>query len=349
MRNKKTNDHYVPRVYLRRFLTPGTGTLFAYYKDKDGYFQPVPESICAEKDWDELDDKGKEPSFLKQQLQSIEPNLDTCLNQLIKHPLHNADRFALSIWLAILHSLSPNSLTHFDEFVEKMGNITLQMMLENPSTYFSEKELELYAKYKDKITLKANKYYSKNMAMSIVYPIALSIYMSDWVVITNKTPFKYLTCDKPFHFICWNDNPNNQFNPKGIALDPEHYLRIEPLPVEIHNIIKQNRWAEYTTFKPGNIRYDCFMDLTKHNARAISFINKHTIYNAERFILSQNRDKNLDSFIRHNRKFCTKTILEEMDLGRGGRIALSRLKNTFPNFEFRRKNRSKKSGHKNYV
>ena len=147
-------------------------------------------------------------------------------------------------------------------------------------------------------------------------------------------PFHQQTHPIPFHFICWNDSPNNQFNPKGIALDPEHYLRIEPLPVETHNIIKQNRWAEHTTFKPGNTRYDCFMDLAKHNARAISFINKHTIYNAERFILSQNRDKNLDSFIRHNRKFCTKTVLEEMDLGKEGRIALTRLKNTFPNIEF---------------
>ena len=34
MKTKQTNDHYVSQTYLRRFLTPGTGTLFVYHKNK---------------------------------------------------------------------------------------------------------------------------------------------------------------------------------------------------------------------------------------------------------------------------------------------------------------------------
>ncbi len=341
MKTKQTKDHYVSQTYLRRFLTPGTGTLFVYNKNKDGSFKVGPASICAEKGWDNLDDDGKIPPMLKEELQALEPNLDKCLNILIRHPLHDLDRFALSMWLAILQCLNPNNLLNFENFVKEMGNLTLEMLMSKPSEYMSEKDIQFYNKHKDKMELTVNKYYPKNLAMSNVYLIALSIYVSDWIITENKTELKYLTCDKPFHFICWHDNPNNTFNPKGIAIDPEHYLMIAPLAQEKHQQIKNNKDKDYTYFDAGQTRYAYFDSLTKHNMRAIKFINQHTIYNADRFILSQNSNKNLDSFIRHNKQFCTRTRVDRIDIGGGQHLIMTRLENTFPNFEPNKKFKKK--------
>lgn len=339
MKAKKTNDHYVSQTYLRRFLTPGKNTLFAYYKDKDGFFEPTTGVICASKGWDNLDADGTVPPFLKRQQLALETHLSSCLDMLTVQPLLDTDRFALSLWLATVFSISPHSLTHMGEFLKAMGELTTEIIMKRPSKNISEEDIRFYNEHKEEIELSVNKYYPKQLAMTTLYSIALGIYMANWRVSTNKTSWKFLTCDKPFHFICWNDNPQNLFNPKGIAIDPEHYLMVEPLPVELHEQIKNNKDKDYTYFQAGKTTYDCFEVLNRHNMNAIRFINQHTVYNADRFIISAHHSKNIADFVRHNRKFSTDKVLERIDLDDKHHIIMGRLKNNFPNLNPRRKNK----------
>lgn len=337
MKTTKNKDHYVPQLYLRRFLAPKKNTLIAYHKEKDGYCEPQPDAICALKGWDNLDDKDTVPPFLKNILQKIEPKLDEVLNKLQQRPLSRSDRFILSYWLAIIMLLSPNSLNNFEEFLGMLAGSILEFMSREPLAYFSEKDVAIFNKYKDSLKITVNKFYAKNLAMSAVYDTALAIYACDWYILENKTDFLYLTSDRPFHFICWNDSPNNMYNPKGIALDPRHYLKIEPINPELHEKLRHNKGIDYTKISSGFTKFRTFDIANRHNINAIKFINQHTIYNADRFIIAGARNKNLDSFIRHNKLFNTKTVFEEIELGDHSWLNLTRLKNNFPNFEIKRK------------
>ena len=306
--------------------------MFVFHKDKDGYFEPVPKSICAEKGWDDLDDEGKVPPFLKNILKGIEPDLNKCLDKLVNRPLSDNDRYILSTWFAILFVLSPNSLADYGNFSEKVGKLFLDTEMSKPSKYFPEKYRKFYNENKHNFDLKVNKFYTKNSAMSIVFPIAMSFYISDWHITRNETQMKFLTCDKPLHFICWNDHLNNIFNPKGIALDSDHFLWITPIDRVYHDALKKDKELDFNKYPAGKTSYGAHKTLDKQTIKAIKFINQHTIYNADRFIISSYVDKDLEGFIRKNRPFSTKHIMEEFKAG--DRVAIiTRLKNDFPNFE----------------
>ena len=294
----QNRDHFVPRVYLRRFTDQATNKLHIYDRNKDRWFEAPPKRICFELGWDKLNSDGTD-TFLYDSLKALEPHLTDFLAALETGPISNKDRYYFSTWLAILFALSPKKTEKDTSFLKKLT-----------------KDANL--------PIEVDKYQTKQMNMEKVKEIALALYSYDWHIIYNYTNTPFITCDFPAHHYCLNDNFDPEYQPFGIALDPGHFLKITP---KIPLFIDRNK--DYTDHLPGTLTRG-FVKHGKYFRKTISRINEHAIFNAKRFVISPYIDSGLEQFV-CNRKTKTTEIYSTVKKTPQGPIIKTKLKNNFEN------------------
>ena len=295
---KQRKDHFVPQVYLRRFIDKSTGKLHVYDRQTNTWFDAAPRSICFEFGWDNLNHDGTD-TYLYDNLKTLESRLTAFLREFEAGPISDKDRYYFSTWLAILFSLSPKKTNYDTAF--------LQNLVRNAN-----------------IQINVDKYDTKQMNMEKVKEIALALYTSDWHIIYNYTSTPFITCDFPAHHYCLNDYFDPEYQPFGIALDPKHFLKITPkIPIVI------DRTKDYTEHLPGILTRG-YVKYGRYFLKTISRINEHAIFNAERFIIAPYFDNGLTQFVK-NRKNKTTKLYATVKKTPNGPIIKTRLKNNFDN------------------
>ena len=99
-------DHFVPQVYLRRFIDKNTNKLHVYDRQEDRWFEAPTKRICYELGWDKLDIDGSD-TYLADHLKALEPNIGPFLQGLKREKISDHDRYYFATWLAILFAMSP--------------------------------------------------------------------------------------------------------------------------------------------------------------------------------------------------------------------------------------------------
>ena len=295
---KRHKDHFVPRVYLRRFVDNQTNKLHIYDRQKNLWFEAPPKRVCFEFGWDKLNSDGTD-TYLYDNLKVLEPALTAFLTAFETNAISNKDRYYFSTWLAILFSLSPKKTNYDTAFLQKL--------------------------VKDaNLQINVDKYETKQMNMEKVKEIALTLYTYDWRIIYNYTDMPFITCDFPAHHYCLNDNFDPEHQPFGIALDPTHFLKITPkIPLLI------DRSKDYTEHKPGTLTRG-YIKHGRYFRKTVSRINEHAIFNAERFIISSYIGKGLIQFVKNRKNKTTKLYATVLKTPNGTTIK-TRLKNNFEN------------------
>ncbi len=327
----KRKDHYVPQVYLRRFLPPNDNKLYVFDRDTDTYIRPTTKTICHRPNWDKLDADGKN-EYLEQHLRALEPHLNVFLDALIRREqVSDHDRFYFCNWLAIIMSLSPARIKHDTEVQQTINQQQKAVLEQAKSTIQTEQQQKVYEEIKEQLNITIDDFLCKRMAMSSIRRTAMILYASDWHLIFNETDMKFLTCDQPVHVLCWDDGVDNPYRPIGIALDPEHFLWIHPLwPHRAEQFKKANPENE-KEFAAGKITYGVLSKWYKYAPKTIKNINSHTIYNADRFIISSYMTDSLKDFIRNTKKHRTTRELVSFRT-KDGVTYISKPHNTFENY-----------------
>lgn len=291
-------DHFVPQVYLHRFINKKIKKLYVYDRQDDKWFETSTKRICFELGWDKLDFDGRD-TFLSDSLKVLEPHLTAFLRGVETGPISNKDRYYFSTWLAILFSLSPKKTDYDTKFLQ---------------------QLVLSAN----LQIDVDKYQTKQMNMEKVKNIALALYTYDWHIIYNYTDTHFITCDFPAHHYCLNDTFDPEFQPFGIVLDPVHFLKITPkTPI----FVDQSK--NYTELEPGKLTRG-YIQYGRYFRKTISRINEHAIYNAKRFVISSYLNDGLKQFVKNRKNKTTKLYATILKTPKGLTIK-TRLKNNFEN------------------
>lgn len=300
-------DHFVPQVYLRRFLDKSINKLHVYDRLGNKWFETPTKHICLELGWDKLDAEGID-TYLSNHLNALEPHLGPFLNGLKHEKISNHDRYYFSVWLAILFALSP--------IRKEYDYLSLQLLGQNVDT--SSPDLNFALK-------KRNIQQARNIAMLL--------YAYDWHLTYNLTDIPFITCDFPAHYLCLNDTIPPLYQPLGIVLDPCTFLRISPKLVTQPEIY-QPGFDDFTKIQPGNITYGKISKHWNYAQRSISRINEMAICNANRFVISPYIDDGLIQFVKNRRNRQTKfqPIIVQTP---NGPVVQTRLVNNFENVSLR--------------
>lgn len=335
-KKKKQRDHFIPQMYLKRFYD-SKENLHIYSKSEDKYFLSNTKHMFWERDWDLLkyySQKSKNKQniqVLYDILKDIEPKVPILLDKLSDQykKLSNEERFTLSTWFAIIQLLNPRNIKNsVNRYANLVKNFT--EMLYNNGSFDNIRNTNLIKdiiereniSFKDLFDVSVDRDYIRCFNFDIVNYITFVFYMSNWSVFLNtRQREKFLTCDFPMHFI--NQDNKITVHPKGIALNPQTYLYINPLTLdEAKNLkIKIKTDSNYKNFISGKTLFR-----STSSIEYIKFFNLHTIYNADKFIISSYYDKKLEDFINKNKKYSTKSIQTNIPT-QDGILTISTLKN----------------------
>ena len=296
-------DHFVPQVYLRRFIDPSTKKLHVYDRKEDRWFEAPTKRICFEPGWDKLDAEGNN-TYLAEHLKALEPCLKQFLEGFKRGPISPKDRYYFSTWLAIIFALSPKR--------NEYDFLSLQMLGHNIDPESTELKFNLR---------------QRNLGQA--KHIANMIYAYDWHLTYNFSEIPFITCDFPAHYLCLNDTIPPMYQPFGIVLDPGTFLRINPKLVTQPEVY-QPGFIDYTKIQPGALIRGQISRHWKHAQRLVSRINEQSIYNAERFVISSYKNDGLAQFVK-NRKNRTTVFQPKVENTPNGTVLHTTLQNNFKN------------------
>lgn len=296
-------DHFVPQVYLRRFIDKNTHKLHVYDRKEGEWFDTPTKNICFEYGWDQLDPGGKDPYF-SNHLKALEPCLKQFLEGFKQGAISSKDRYYFSMWLAIIFALSPKRETY--------DYLSLNLLGQNISQNSSELKFSL-----------------KKRNLQQAQQIAKLIYAYDWHLTYNFSETPFITCDFPMHYLCLNDTVPPMYQPLGIVLDPHTFLRITPKQVTQPEVY-QLGFNDFNKIQSGNITRGQISKHWKKSQKLVSKINERSIFNAERFIISSYIDDGLKQFVK-NRKNKTTTFKPELIQTQTGPAIQTKLVNNFEN------------------
>ena len=195
-------DHFVARTYLKHFGNPKTGgQLYGYSKSNGAQFPCWPRDVCRE--WDGDLNKAwlmRIPDLLGQFRKMFEPLWNTAVETLVLGACPPEHRFAIAGYVANLMTCTPawrrvgvqlynHHATAYLTFAKRMeekhgGNSSLPVegitMLE-----------------RGEIKLDHDPDYIKAVVTQQLIDSAWMIYHQDWVVLSNPTPYPFLTSDNP--------------------------------------------------------------------------------------------------------------------------------------------------------
>lgn len=300
-------DHFVPQVYLRRFLDKSINKLHVYDRQENKWFETSSKHICFELGWDKLDSEGTD-MYLSDHLKALEPCLTPFLTGLKHERISNHDRYYFSMWLAILFALSPTR--------KEYDYLSLQLLGQNTDPNSRNLNFAL-----------------KKRNLQQAHHIAMLLYAYDWHLTYNLTDLPFITCDFPAHYLCLNDTIPPLYQPLGIALDPHTFLRISPKLV-VQPEVYQPGFDDFTKVKPGEITYGKVSKHWKYAQRSISRINEMAICNAHRFVISSYFDDGLKQFVQ-NRRNCQTKFQPVIAQTPNGPIVQTKLVNNFENVSIR--------------
>ena len=300
-------DHFVPQVYLRRFLDPTANKLHVYDRKDHKWFETTTKHICVELGWDKLDADGVDTN-LSQHLRALEPNLQPFLEGLKRHKVSDHDRYYFATWLAILFAMSPSR--------KEYDYLTLQLLGYNTDSEATDLKFAL-----------------RKRNLQQARSIGMLLYAYDWHLIYNLTDLPFITCDFPAHYMCLNDTVPPMYQPLGIALDPYTFLKISPKLVTQPEVF-QPGFDDFTRVQPGNMTYGKLSKYWKYSQKTISRLNEQAIYNTNRFVISSYLDDGLVQFVKNRKNHTTKFQPVVVPTPNGPQIH-TRLVNSFENMSLR--------------
>ena len=296
-------DHFVPQVYLRRFIDKNINKLHVYDRQEDKWFETPTKNICFEYGWDQLDTEGKD-SYFSNHLKALEPCLKQFLEGFKQGAISTKDRYYFSMWLAIIFALSPKR--------EAYDQLSLMLLGQNAIQDSSELKFSL-----------------KKRNLQQAQQIAKLIYAYDWHLTYNFSEIPFITCDFPMHYLCLNDTISPMYQPLGIVLDPHTFLRINPKQVTQPEAY-QLGFNDFNKIQSGTITRGQISKHWKGSRKLVSKINEQSIFNAERFIISSYIDNGLKQFVK-NRKNKTTSFKPELIQTQTGPAIQTKLVNNFEN------------------
>lgn len=300
-------DHFVPQVYLRRFIDKNTNKLHVYDRQEDRWFEAPTKRICYELGWDKLDVNGSD-TYLADHLKALEPNIGPFLQGLKREKISDHDRYYFATWLAILFAMSPTR--------KEYDYLSLQLLGQNVDPNSQDLNFAL-----------------KKRNLQQARQIGMLLYAYDWHLTYNFTDTPFITCDFPAHYLCLNDTVPPLYQPLGFVLDPQTFLRISPKLV-VQPEVYQPGFSDFTKVQPGQMSYGKISKFWKYAQRTISRINEPAIFNANRFVISSYLDDGLKQFVKNRRNSTTK-FQPIVTQTQNGPVIQTRLVNNFENVPLR--------------
>ena len=221
-------DHFVPQVYLRRFIDKNTNKLHVYDRQEDRWFEAPTKRICYELGWDKLDTEGTD-TYLSDHLKALEPHIGPFLQGLKREKISDHDRYYFATWLAILFAMSPAR--------KEYDYLSLQLLGQNVDPKSQDLNFAL-----------------KKRNLQQARQIGMLLYAYDWHLTYNFTDMPFITCDFPAHYLCLNDTVPPLYQPLGFVLDPHTFLRISPKLV-VQPEVYQPGFSDFTKVSPGQMSY----------------------------------------------------------------------------------------------
>lgn len=167
---KKDRDHFVSETYLKRFCDVN-GCIHVFSKKDNKPFSTAPKEVCVKRGGDNIDGLP-DTLILRNILQTLEPNLNFWLNNLIEQKINEQEKFKLSHYFAILDFLNPKSISSHKEMLEILKSDFPNL------TFLDRDDNELRKEYLN----------NSNTLTHVLYA-------SKWELLVNKTDFKFITCD----------------------------------------------------------------------------------------------------------------------------------------------------------
>lgn len=195
-------DHYVAQTYLRNFLC-GHQQLCVYYKSGKRPGKKPTKNICREMDGDLVADFLQDPNHIGKFRILFERNWDLALKALEARDMSADVKFVVAAFMSNLLGATPTStrLT-LESYRHCIIETTRAYQILGARRGKADPNIAQALALLDagKLTVEVETNWARATNANHLMNFAWMLYNSDWKVIANETPVKFITSDNPFVF-----------------------------------------------------------------------------------------------------------------------------------------------------
>lgn len=297
---KWEQQHTVPEAFLNGFTEKNNGMIYLYDLSKKGFVNenevPTKSILKMEDVYTFTDKAGKKNYFLEKFVFSfyLESGIKSVIEKLLKHEKLIERDWQILSWFIVYQFTRTKS---FLESLKCNYQKSMKFMFQNSSkTYehFEErfKEMQKETGYETEVSIRETYEYAKqwNYSLSLdkdyILVTAMSLANDFWPLFLNAH-YEILETRKPWFFFC-SDVPFFIIPPANWSKNTWLWLRF---PKEAERIMPLNKTqCVRITLLPQEIKYGVNYSYMTINKKMTDRINTYICKNAERFILTKNKE-----------------------------------------------------------
>jgi hypothetical protein len=282
-------DHFIAQTYLRHFLS-GREQLRVYRKSGKPSRGHWPQSICGEINGDLVSDFLANPNHIGELRKLFEPRWNSALAALEARNMSADMKFVVAGFMSNLLGATPTSTrltleSYRHHVIETARAYQILGARRGKGDSKLAQAIELIDAGKLKVDVDND--WARATNASHLVKFAWKLYNSDWTIIANDTPVKFITSDNPFVF----EDPGpfrggKPMLPRYLPLSPKLCLYVVMDP--------HTDFGEPDFAKPpqGRVQF-----ARTERVLGVEFINERVIECAEELVVSSGKIATLEPLV----------------------------------------------------